>query len=306
LIRVIDVETKKPIENVDVFVQEIGSVGITAKFGLAKFSNVPMGKIIVELNKDGYIYKKQEINITNNESENIITLELTQAKLNYINIWGVVKQSSKTIPDIEVSVRSAKFMRKIVTDKYGYYNISIPKDSVTSLIYLSVKDVRYNEEEIKIQVLQNEIEKEVSINLKSSTSASDEMQNSECIDNEYYYGKVRFVNEFKEDLVMYMYQGYEDQATYRGYREPGYKPESGLIVPAGGESESTILKIHSIHNCPNCPKSNGETFEYKFYFMTVNEKNRKYGVIFITVEKCKIKSTILSPKKVFLSSKIPD
>jgi hypothetical protein len=305
LIRIIDVETKRPIENVDVFVQETGSVGVTAKFGLSKFSNVPIGKIIIELNKEGYIYKKQEINITNSDHENVITLELTKAKANHINIWGVVRNSGKSLTNMEVSARSLRFIRKVSTDKYGYYNFLIPKDSISATLVLDVKNINYSEEERRVQILQNEIEKEINFDLKVSSPGltykvpeSEKLPESMVLNSHNQcMGLYAFINKTESPLTLY-------KISIPSY----YLVEPNLNIPPDGVGISPRISVwpsRSDISSTNRKPCYEETTDAKFYFRMVENGVEKYSIATAMVEAGKKIYMIVSKENVSFSSEKP-
>ncbi len=286
-VRVIDSETKTGIENADVLIQEIMMVSKTMQFGLASFPSIPVRQVTIEVQKEGYLPKKEEINITTDKFNNTFSIELIKEKANQVTIYGIVKAGSKRVSNVTVTLTIGDYKKQIKTSASGDYSFQVPKEKINTKVNLLFTHSFYGPQEVKFDILQNQLVKEVENVVLSEDVQEADLKLSECYDQayKYYSGILCFDNQTGKDIYIY---------------ESGIKSKDSYI-----RFTSLYLAANKTNCTPgllvNYDSKDAETYDAEFYFRTVPKDGIEkplYAKATFRVEKCKKKIIVLNNQSI--------
>ena len=292
-VRVTDAETKTGITDANVLIQETMMTAKTAQFGLAVFPNVPVRQVTIEVQKDGYLPKKEEINITEDPFNNTFALELIKEKNNTVTIYGVVKAGSKRLPDVAVTLTIGSYQEKVITTKNGDYSFQVPKEKVTTKVKLLFAHSRYAGQEREFEVLQSQSVKEVDAVVLSGAVEDVQMRPEECwyAANQLYLGIACFDNQLGLDVEIYYLNAFDG----RFIKIPGVFVATGKtnctmrIAVNYFDKESIVTDV--LCHLRTIPKNSME--------------QPMYAVITVPVEKCWKQVHVLNKDNVHFSKDQP-
>jgi hypothetical protein len=294
-VRVIDSETKTGIENADVLIQEIMMVSKTMQFGLASFPSIPVRQVTIEVQKEGYLPKKEEINITADKFNNTFSIELIKEKANQVTIYGIVKAGSKRVSNVTVTLTIGDYKKQVKTSASGDYSFQVPKEKINTKVNLLFTHSIYGPQEVKFDILQNQLVKEVENVLLSEDVQEEEQKNSVCFNNssKHFSGMLCFDNQTGRDIMIYESSAY-------------------LLSNRAVRLRSLFLAANKTNCTPNLIVNlfaqDNETYEPEFYFQTIPKNNMEeplYAKKAFLIEKCKKKVIVLNNQNIhFAKEKI--
>lgn len=292
-VRVTDAETKTGITDANVLIQETMMTAKTAQFGLAVFPSVPVRQVTIEVQKDGYVPKKEEINITTDPFNNAFAFELVKEKSNTVTIYGVVKAGSKRLPDVNVVLRIGGFEQKAITSKTGDYTFQIPNNRITAKVKLLFTHSRYADQEREFEIIQNQSVKEVYPVVLSGAMENGDLKPGACTvpSKKYVLGEICFDNQTGLDLKLHSSSARNVNTWF----------VDNLLLVAGKTACTEKIVV-------NYFEKEVTEREYGFVFQTVSNNPTdkvRYGKITVLVEQCKRKVILLNKQNISFSDICP-
>ena len=292
-VRVTDAETKTGITDANVLIQETMMMAKTAQFGIAVFPIVPVRQVTIEVQKEGYVPRKEEINITNEPSNNTFTMELVKEKDNTVTIYGVVKTGSKRLSDVAVTLTIGSYQGKVITTKNGDYNFQVPKGKITTKVKLLFAHSRFAVQEREFEVLQSQQVKEVDAVVLSGAVEDEKIPLENCYDSykKHYQGIVCLDNQMGFDFEVYLSTGFGDGIGY----------VKQLFLSASKTNCTPRLTV-------NYYDATANLYDVKFYFRTIAKHPAEdilYATITVPLEKCWKRVYVLNKENIHFSKEEP-
>lgn len=253
-IRVLDSETREPVEKAMIFIEELptGEIG-TDENGQAVFQNVPIDrKVRIHIRKVGYASMQTEIVASEDiKSDNNVVITLKKSlDDSEIIIWGYVydKQNS-VLSNAIIDFNFAGHIYRVTSEPNGNYRVSIRKDEIVGVkSFRAIAKTGECETTVIDRPIPETIISNIDFRLDCYTNTSKSYRNS-SVEN---YRKEDLDGIWKMTLVTYQYlsAGNKQMIKHEGVVTLGIKLEFDqqdvvgkyLYLESGGHCMETLIE----------------------------------------------------------------